>query len=131
MKYLKLIILLVIITVIGLFFVKEEPKKEEPPKENVSLTFDDEKVGYINIHNIHINEDKDYYIFTANLTNLSADKIDYNNIIIYVKDKDNNLIMTLTGYFGGCLLEEETKNVVIKTSKDLSKAKKIKFEFKG
>ncbi len=101
-------------------------KKQDVKKENtIKLSFPNEKIGYVNIHNIYIIKEKDYYIFTANVTNLTADTLDYKSLIV---NANNNI---LTGYFGKNIEANTTKKVIIKTKKDLSNVKKIFFELKN
>lgn len=128
MKYLKWLILLIIVIVLICFLCNPHKEEKVKPKEKVDIQIADKKIGYLNIHNIHISEVKGYYLVTAQITNLSADIIESDNIEIVVNDADDKYIITLIGYFGGNILGDETKNIVIKTKENLSKAQKLDFK---
>lgn len=114
-------LILIVLGIMGTYNNKKEVVKEE---KNTQITFNDQRLDDVNIHNIRITKDGDYYIFSAKITNLTADNLNYKTLIV----KENNI--ELTGYFG-IIAQDETKNVVIKTKKDLSKVKKLSFELKG
>lgn len=130
MRYLKwmiifVIIILVIMAIISLW--PEETEVIESDEENISLTFDDSAVDNVNFHNIAINQADEYYILTANITNLTADILNINNVEIDVLDSEGKVITTLIGYFGGQLNGDETKAITVKTKENLSLAKELNF----
>ena len=132
MRYLKwlflsLIIILVIIVIVISLKTEEKVVKTENNVKKESITFDDKVIENVNFHDIYINKSDEYYIFTANITNLTADSLNINNAEVEVIDSNNKVITTLIGYFGGRLNGDETKSIVIKTKENLSKAKEINF----
>ncbi len=123
---LPLIIILVIICIV--IWPKEETSEEtEQKQETISLSFDDQVVENVNFHNINISENDEYYIFTASITNLTADPLTINNVQIEVINSKEDVITTLTGYFGNVINGDETKPIIIKTKEDLSDAVSVNF----
>ena len=125
MRYLKWIFFCLISTNLK---TETEDVKIKNNNKSITLTFEDKVLDNVNFHDIRIRKSGEYYIFTANITNLTADSLNIVNTEVELVDKNDNIITTLIGYFGGILNSDETKNISIKTKKDISKTKDVNFK---
>ncbi len=126
----KKIIILILIVLIGLgvyFFVfKEAPKEEVTPNTDAKL-IEDKVIDNVLISNIAFTNKNDKTVFSAKITNLTANQLTYKNLQIIVKDKNNKKIATLISYFGEILEPEETKIVTAQTDKALKNIASVEF----
>ncbi len=130
MKKAILLILIVLVITVGVYLLKpkETPKKEEKiiPKINEKLT-EDQVIDNILISNISLTNKNNKAIFSAKITNLTANELIYKNLQINIKDKNNKELTTLITYFGETLNPEETKIVTAETNKEIKDADSLEF----
>ncbi len=127
MKKIILIITLILIIILSYTVFHKPPKQEKTKKieqTNQNL-LEDKTIDNINIHNINLSTKKDKSIFTAKVTNLTADALDYKSLNVTFKNKNKELI-TIVCYLGPFEPEEE-KQTVCETDYNLKKANKIDF----
>ena len=115
----KIIILIVIIVIFGagIYIIKpkDTPKgiKKEIIKTNEKLATKHKKTT-----------------FSAKITNLTANKVEYKNLQVIIKNKDKELA-TLVCYFGGSLNPEETQIVTSETNNEFKWANRVEFKLQN
>jgi len=131
----KIIILIVIIVIFGagIYIIKpkDTPKgiKKEIIKTNEKLT-EDQVIDNILISNISLATKNKKTTFSAKITNLTANKVEYKNLQVIIKNKDKELA-TLVCYFGGSLNPEETQIVTSETNNEFKWANRVEFKLQN
>ena len=131
MKKAIIFILIVLVVILGIYVFKpnKTPELEKiVTKQNNSKLIQDKTVDNILISNISLTNKNKKTVFSAKITNLTANEQNYQNLQIIIKDKNQKTIATLIGYFGGKLNPEETKIITAETNINLEKTNKIDFE---
>ena len=67
-------------------------------------------------------------MFTADVTNKSKEDKDIDSIKITLKDKNNKELTVLTGYIGGTIKSNETKQIVSNSDFTLKNVKTVEYE---
>jgi len=133
MKKIIILILIILIIGVGIFLLKPKEEKTKKIKQttqtNETLT-EDQVIDNILISNISLATKNDKTTFSAKITNLTANEVEYKNIQIKIKNKNND-IASLICYFGGNLKSEETKTITAETNANIKNADKIKFELQN
>ena len=75
-------------------------------------------------------QDKDLYTYSAKVTNTNKEKTHVEYLTFVFEDKDNKRIITLYGYVGKDLEENESVPVLASVDKDISNASKVEIEVK-
>ena len=70
-------------------------------------------------------------MFTADVTNKSKEDKDIDSIKITLKDKNNKELTVLTGYIGGTIKSNETKQIVSNSDFTLKNVKTVEYEIEG
>lgn len=127
----KIIILILIILIIAVGFYLLKPKEEkiennQTTQTNETLT-EDKVIDNILISNISLVTKNNKTTFSAKITNLTANEVEYKNLEIKIKNKNND-IDSLICYFGGNLKPEETKIITAETNANIKNADKIEFK---
>lgn len=77
---------------------------------------------------IKITEDKDEYIVTSKVTNLTSNILSISPITMNFRDSDKNEIASITSYLGSNITEEVSKTLYIKTNVNLLEARSVDVE---
>ena len=77
---------------------------------------------------IKINEEKDEYIVTSKVTNLTSNILSISPITMNFRDSDKNEIASITSYLGSNITEEVSKTLYIKTNVNLLEARSVDVE---
>ena len=118
------LILIVIITAIYIFTPKKQTQEEKTEPELIHLTFDNTVQNHILFSDIKIfKQDGDYYL-TATATNMTSNSLSISPVTFTLIDSNSNET-NLTGYIGEVLTSEDTRNIVIKTNKNLKNTKNV------
>jgi hypothetical protein len=127
------IVLAIIVIIVVLVLVlkgKDEvadntSNKNEGPVANTNAeVVKDFEVKGLKFDNISLITDGDMSYLTIDVSNPTSETIKLNSIDIKFKDKDDNEIVTLLGYFGGEVPAGETRTINAQTSLDLTGAVK-------
>lgn len=124
----KVLIFILIVLIIGAaFFIfkpKETPKVEKKvvPKTNEKL-LKEQVVDNVLISNISLVTKNNKTVFSAKITNLTANELKYKNLQIIINDQT-----TLIGYFGENLKPEETKIVTAEASSNIKNIKSLELK---
>lgn len=78
--------------------------------------------------NIMITKEKDEYIVTSKVTNLTSNILNITPVKMIFKDSRNNTIAQITSYLGNTIKEEESKTLYIQTNINLLDARKVDVE---
>lgn len=132
MKKIIIVILIILVVGVGVYLLKPKEIKEEKIKineTNEKLT-EDQVIDNILISNISLVTKNNKTIFSAKITNLTANEINYKNLTVTVKNKNKELA-SLICYFGGNLKPEETKIVTSETDTNLKNANSLEFKLQN
>ena len=77
---------------------------------------------------IKITEEKDEYIVTSKVTNLTSNILSISPITMNFRDSDKNEIASITSYLGSNITEEVSKTLYIKTNVNLLEARSVDVE---
>ena len=77
---------------------------------------------------IKITEEKDEYIVTSKVTNLTSNILSLSPITMNFRDSDKNEIASITSYLGSNITEEASKTLYIKTNVNLLEARSVDVE---
>ena len=77
---------------------------------------------------IKITEEKDEYIVTSKVTNLTSNILSISPITMTFRDSDKNEIASITSYLGSTITEEASKTLYIKTNVNLFTARSVDVE---
>ena len=77
---------------------------------------------------IKITEEKDEYIVTSKVTNLTSNILSISPITMTFRDSDKNEIASITSYLGSNITEEASKTLYIKTNVNLLEARSVDVE---
>lgn len=77
---------------------------------------------------IKIAEEKDEYIVTSKVTNLTSNILSISPITMNFRDSDKNEIASITSYLGSTITEEASKTLYIKTNVNLFTARSVDVE---
>ncbi len=110
-KLILLFMLLILIT--GCVKKVENPKIEIKKNQAVkTISFDDKKIENLEIKDAKITESDGISVFTANVFNVSQNEENIESVIIKLKDKDNNDLISLIGYIGGTIKSNDHKQII-------------------
>ena len=118
------IVLIIIVIAIYIFVPKKQDKKPVTSPQLIHLTFDNTVKNHILFSNIKIFKQDDSFYVTAKATNMTSNILEISPITITLKDKQNKDTI-LTSYIGDTLIGEDSRNIVIKTNKNLKNTKNI------
>lgn len=118
------IVLIIIVIIIYIFVPKKQDKKPVTSPQLIHLTFDNTVKNHILFSNIKIFKQDDSFYVTAKATNMTSNILEISPITITLKDKQNKDTI-LTSYIGDTLISEDSRNIVIKTNKNLKNTKNI------
>ena len=118
------IVLIIIVIIIYIFVPKKQDKKPVTSPQLIHLTFDNTVKNHILFSNIKIFKQDDSFYVTAKATNMTSNILEISPITITLKDKQNKDTI-LTSYRGDTLISEDSRNIVIKTNKNLKNTKNI------
>ena len=118
------IVLIIIVIAIYIFVPKKQDKKPVTSPQLIHLTFDNTVKNHILFSNIKIFKQDDSFYVTAKATNMTSNILEISPITITLKDKQNKDTI-LTSYIGDNLISEDSRNIVIKTNKNLKNTKNI------
>ncbi len=119
-----LIILLIIIVIVVLLVVKTKEKDLKATSELIHLKFEDIIKNNILFSDIKIDKQDGYFYMTAKVTNTTSNNLKISPITITLEDKQNNQTI-INSYIGNSLNGEYTKNIIVKTNKNLKNIQNI------
>lgn len=121
-----LIILSIIIIIIVVILLIQRPKEKDVsnPQKLIHLKFDDTIENNILFSDIKIYKQDDYFYMTSKATNMTSNNLKISPIEITLEDDKSNKTV-LTSYIGNVLNGEDSKNIIIKTNKNLKNIKNI------
>lgn len=121
-----LIILSIIIIIIVVMLLIQRPKEKDVsnPQKLIHLKFDDTIENNILFSDIKIYKQDDYFYMTSKATNMTSNNLKISPIEITLEDDKSNKTV-LTSYIGNVLNGEDSKNIIIKTNKNLKNIKNI------
>ena len=128
----KIIVILISLTLItGCGCSKKENKKNEEQLDvkdtNEEITKDREVDG-LKLTNTSLTCIEKHWTLVTKVTNNTGSDYELNEFKIIIKDKDGNIITTLSGYVGGVIPNGSTREINSGTYVDLTNAKKIEYE---
>ena len=131
----KIIILVLIISIIGIGIYLLKPKEIDKKEVKTNIQTNEkitkeQKIDNILISNISLVTKNKKTIFSAKITNLTANEINYKTLKVIVKNKNKELV-SLICYFGGKLNPEETKIVTAETNTNLKDADALEFKLQN
>lgn len=131
----KIIILVLIISIIGIGIYLLKPKEIDKKEVKTNIQTNEkitkeQKIDNILISNISLVTKNKKTIFSAKITNLTANEINYKTLKVIVKNKNKELV-SLICYFGGKLNPEETKIVTAETNTNLKDANALEFKLQN
>jgi len=132
MKKITILILIILFIGVGVYLLKPKEIKEKKIKineTNEKIT-EDQVIDNILISNISLVTKNNKTIFSAKITNLTANEINYKNLKVIVKNKNKELA-SLICYFGENLKPEETKIVTSETDTNLKNANSLEFKLQN
>lgn len=118
------IILIIIITTIYIFIPKKQIEKKTTTQELIHLTFDNIIQNHILFSDIKIFKQDDSFYVTAKATNMTSNNLQISLATLTLKDDQNNKTV-LSSYIGNTIGNEESRNIVVKTNKNLKNTKNI------
>lgn len=121
-----LIILSIIIIIIVVILLIQRPKEKDVSNTQklIHLKFDDTIENNILFSDIKIYKQDDYFYMTSKATNMTSNNLKISPIEITLEDDKSNKTV-LTSYIGNVLNGEDSKNIIIKTNKNLKNIKNI------
>ena len=121
-----LIILSIIIIIIVVMLLIQRPKEKDVSNTQklIHLKFDDTIENNILFSDIKIYKQDDYFYMTSKATNMTSNNLKISPIEITLEDDKSNKTV-LTSYIGNVLNGEDSKNIIIKTNKNLKNIKNI------
>lgn len=121
-----LIILSIIIIIIVVILLIQRPKEKDVlnTQKLIHLKFDDTIENNILFSDIKIYKQDDYFYMTSKATNMTSNNLKISPIEITLEDDKSNKTV-LTSYIGNVLNGEDSKNIIIKTNKNLKNIKNI------
>ena len=121
-----LIILSIIIIIIVVMLLIQRPKEKDVlnTQKLIHLKFDDTIENNILFSDIKIYKQDDYFYMTSKATNMTSNNLKISPIEITLEDDKSNKTV-LTSYIGNVLNGEDSKNIIIKTNKNLKNIKNI------
>ena len=119
-----LIILLIIIVIVVVLFSKHQKKELITTPELIHLKFEDIIKNNILFSDIRIDKQEEYFYITSKATNIISNNLKIFPITITLEDNQSNKTV-VTSYIGNVLNGEDTKNIIIKTNKNLKNIKNI------
>lgn len=129
MKGKILLLSLILIIVTGCAKKEKIDKKETIKEQPVVVTkLENKSVNNLEINNANIKTSDGISVFTADVTNKSKEDKDIDSIKITLKDKNNKELTVLTGYIGGTIKSNETKQIVSNSDFTLKNVKKVEYE---
>ena len=104
----------------------QRPKEKDVsnPQKLIHLKFDDTIENNILFSDIKIYKQDDYFYMTSKATNMTSNNLKISPIEITLEDDKSNKTV-LTSYIGNVLNGEDSKNIIIKTNKNLKNIKNI------
>lgn len=129
MKGRILLLSLILIIVTGCAKKEKIDKKETIKEQPVVVTkLENKSVNNLEINNANIKTSDGISVFTADVTNKSKEDRDIDSIKITLKDKNNKELTVLTGYIGGTIKSNETKQIVSNSDFTLKNVKTVEYE---
>lgn len=129
MKRRILLLSLILIIVTGCAKKEKIDKKETIKEQPVVVTkLENKSVNNLEINNANIKTSDGISVFTADVTNKSKEDKDIDSIKITLKDKNNKELTVLTGYIGGTIKSNETKQIVSNSDFTLKNVKTVEYE---
>ena len=129
MKRRILLLSLILIIVTGCAKKEKIDKKETIKEHPVVVTkLENKSVNNLEIKNANIKTSDGISVFTADVTNKSKEDKDIDSIKITLKDKNNKELTVLTGYIGGTIKSNETKQIVSNSDFTLKNVKTVEYE---
>ena len=136
-KKIILSILCIIILVFGLIVIFNSNKEEEKPKilnnksskKEISDVVKDAKIKGLDLKNISITFTKETgSTYTAKIINNTQETISLESFDVTFKDKDDNVLTTITLFVGGDVLPKQ-ENVIKSTFlEDVTNATKVEYK---
>ena len=106
----------------------EEPIQEEQKNNTNEGVVEDQNQGGLSFTNSSLVYDKNNSTLITKVTNNTEEDILVRIFNIYVKDKDDNIIVTLIGYVGGEIPAGQSRDIETKVDMSLEDAFKIDYE---
>lgn len=129
MKRRILLLSLILIIVTGCAKKEKIDKKETIKEQPVVVTkLENKSVNNLEIKNANIKTSDGISVFIADVTNKSKEDRDIDSIKITLKDKNNKELTVLTGYIGGTIKSNETKQIVSNSDFTLKNVKTVEYE---
>ena len=130
-NYLKIIIMICLIIVIGFVFINKKDKKIKIEENKpINIKFEDQVSNHILFENLMIFEKEKEFYFSGKATNLTSNTLITSPITITFQDKNGNVLATMTSYIGEKLNPNESKGLSALTNVDLKNTKKVLISIK-
>lgn len=78
--------------------------------------------------NIIVTKEKDKYIITSKVTNLTSNILSITPVTMTFKDSDNNVVTQITSYLGNNIKEEEVKTIYLETNENMINVRRVDIE---
>ncbi len=78
--------------------------------------------------NIIVTKEKDKYIITSKVTNLTSNILSITPVTMTFKDSDNNVVAQITSYLGNNIKEEEVKTIYLETNENMINVRRVDIE---
>lgn len=78
--------------------------------------------------NIIVTKEKDKYIITSKVTNLTSNILSITPVTMTFKDSDNNVVAQITSYLGNNIKEEEVKTIYLETNENMINVRIVDIE---
>ena len=78
--------------------------------------------------NIIVTKEKDKYIITSKVTNLTSNILSITPVTMTFKDSDNNVVAQITSYLGNNIKEEEVKTIYLETNENIINVRRVDIE---
>ena len=78
--------------------------------------------------NIIVTKEKDKYIITSKVTNLTSNILSITPVTMTFKDSDNNVVAQITSYLGNNIKEEEVKTIYLETNENKINVRRVDIE---
>ena len=78
--------------------------------------------------NIIVTKEKDKYIITSKVTNLTSNILSITPVTMTFKDSDNNVVAQITSYLGNKIKEEEVKTIYLETNENMINVRRVDIE---
>jgi competence protein ComGC len=110
---------------------EDNPDQDEDNSNTNEGVISDKELGNLKFTNTSLVTNDDGSMLTTLVSNTSNEDIKVNLFSIFVKDKDNKVIVVLDGYVGGVIPAGSSKTITSYTDVNLENAVNIEYQMLG